>query len=160
MRRKIHETIQKAGDDIGRRFTFNTAIAAVMELTNALGRFDDASGQGHAVRQEGLEAIVLILAPMVPHIAHRLWRELGHAGAVVDAAWPAADEAALQRDVVDMVVQVNGKLRSRIRVAADADQEAIRELALNDDNVRRFITGKHVERVIVVPNRLVNVVAR
>ncbi|MDN5849641.1 MAG: leucine--tRNA ligase [Nitrococcus sp.] len=160
MRRKIHETIQKASDDVGRRFTFNTAIAAVMELANALGRFDDASEQGRALQQEGLDAIVLILAPMVPHIAHRLWQELGHCAAVVDTAWPVADEAALQRDVIDLVVQVNGKRRSRIQVAVDAGQEIIREAALHDDNVRRFTDGKHIERVIVVPNRLVNVVAR
>lgn len=159
-RRKVHETIAKASDDIGRRFTFNTAIAAAMELTNALGRFDSASEQGRAVQQEGLETIVLILAPIVPHIAHRLWHELGHAGAAVDAAWPAVDEAALQRDAVDLVVQVNGKLRGRIQVAVDTGQEAIRELALSDDNVRRFTDGKRIERVIVVPNRLVNVVAR
>ncbi len=160
IRRKIHETVQKASDDVGRRFTFNTAIAAVMELANALGRFDDSSDQGRAVRQEGLEAIVLVLAPMVPHIAHRLWRELGHGGAVVDAAWPTVDDAALQRDVVDLVVQVNGKRRSCIQVAVGAEQEVIRTVALNDPNVRRFTVGKRIERVIVVPARLVNVVAR
>ena len=160
MRRKIHETIQKAGDDIGRRFTFNTAIAAVMELANALGRFDDTSEQGRAVRQEGLEASVLILSPMVPHVAHRLWHELGHAGAVVDAAWPTVDELALKREVIDLVVQVNGKRRSSIQVAVDTAEENIREAALNDPNVRRFTEGKHVQRVIVVPQRLVNVVAR
>ncbi|MDN5871596.1 MAG: leucine--tRNA ligase [Nitrococcus sp.] len=160
MRRKIHETIQKASDDVGRRFTFNTAIAAVMELANALGRFEDASEQGRAVRQEGLDAIVLILAPIVPHIAHRLWHELGHSSALVDTAWPVTDEAALQREVIDLVVQVNGKRRSRIQVAADAGQELIREAALHDNNVRRFIDGKHIERIIVVPDRLVNVVAR
>ncbi|WP_440995968.1 leucine--tRNA ligase [Arhodomonas sp. SL1] len=160
MRRKVHETIRKASDDIGRRFTFNTAIAAVMELSNDLGRFQPETPQGRAVRQEALESAVLILAPIVPHITHRLWRELGHEDAIVDRAWPVVDEAALERDTVELVVQVNGKLRSRIQVAADAANDAIEAAALADDNVRRFTEGKDVRKVIVVPGRLVNVVAK
>ncbi len=159
MRRKAHETIRKASDDIGRRYTFNTAIAATMELANALSRFEDASPAGRAVRQEALEAITLILAPIVPHVCHRLWRELGHTDPVVDAAWPAVDDDALARDTVDLVVQVNGKLRSRIAVATDAAADTIESAALADAKVRRFTAGKTVRRVIVVPGRLVNVVA-
>jgi len=112
------------------------------------------------VMQEALESVVLILAPIVPHITHRLWHDLGHRTAVVDAAWPQADEAALTRDVVELVVQVNGKLRSHIEVAADAGNAAIESAALADDNVRRFTDGKSVKRVIVVPGKLVNVVAK
>jgi leucyl-tRNA synthetase len=160
LRRKTHETIRKASDDIGRRYTFNTAIAAVMELSNALGRFEDTSAAGRAVRQEALEAIVLILAPIVPHVTHRLWQALGHDSPVVDAAWPQVDESALDRDSVELVVQVNGKLRSRIEVPVDAAREAIESQALEDANVRRFTEGKTVRRVIVVPGKLVNVVAQ
>jgi len=160
MRRHVHETISKAGDDMGRRYTFNTAIAAVMELCNALGRFQDRSDQGRAVMQEALAAVVRLLAPIVPHITHRLWYELGHARAVVNEAWPAVDEAALVRDTIELVVQVNGKVRSRIDVAADAERDAIEEQALADANVQRFTEGKSIPKVVVVPGKLVNVVAK
>jgi leucyl-tRNA synthetase len=160
MRRKVHETIAKAGDDIGRRFTFNTAIAAVMELSNALGRCHDTSDQGRAVRQEALETVVKLLAPIVPHITHRLWGELGHATAVVDEAWPVVDQDALVRETMELVVQVNGKLRSHIEVAADAEEDSIREQALADPNVQRFIEGKAIKKTVVVPGKLVNVVAK
>ncbi len=160
LRRKVHETIAKASDDVGRRFTFNTAIAATMELANAVSRFEGKGEQSRAVRQEAIEAIVLILAPIVPHIAHRLWHALGHDDAVVDAAWPEVDESALERDTIELVVQVNGKLRSRIQVAADAANDAIEAQALADEHVQRFTEGKSVKKVIVVPGRLVNVVAK
>ncbi len=160
LRRKVHETLAKAGDDIGRRFTFNTAIAAAMELCNALGRFQDDTPRGRAVMQEALEAVVLILAPIAPHITHRLWCELGHAAAALDAPWPEPDPAALERDQLELVVQVNGKLRGRINVAAGAAEDDIRNAALADENVRRFTEGKTLQRVVVVPGRLVNVVAR
>jgi leucyl-tRNA synthetase len=109
--------------------------------------------------QEALEFIVLMLSPIVPHAAHALWHELGHAGAIVDAPWPKPDPAALAQDSVEIVVQVNGKLRSRIAVRADADEGTIRAAALADANVQRFIEGKPVRKVIVVPGKLVNVVA-
>ncbi|MCC5856761.1 MAG: leucine--tRNA ligase [Ectothiorhodospiraceae bacterium] len=160
VRRKVHETIRKASDDVGRRYTFNTAIAAVMELVNALYKADeDQSHQGRAVMQEGLESAVLILAPIVPHITHTLWHALGHAQAVVDAAWPEVDEDALVQDSLKLVVQVNGKLRGHIQVPADAAKDAIESEALAEPNVQRFIDGKTVRKVIVVPGRLVNVVA-
>lgn len=158
LRRQAHETIAKVGDDIGRRYTFNTAIAAVMELLNALGRFEARDAQDRAVMQEALEAAVVLLAPIVPHLCHRLWRELGHADAVVDAAWPQADPAALERDELEIVVQVNGKLRGRIAVAAAAERPAVERAALEDANVQRFIGDKPVRKVIVVPGKLVNVV--
>src|SRR5690606_1342656 len=106
-------------DDVGRRYTFNTAIAAIMELVNHCSRSTDDSAQGRAVRQEALEAIVLMLAPMVPHACHALWQALGHTGTVADARWPTVDDSALARDTVALVVQVNGKLRGEIEVAAD-----------------------------------------
>ena len=158
LRRKTHETIRKISDDIGRRNMFNTAVAASMELLNAVNRFDDESEQARAVEREALEAVVLMLSPIVPHICHELWQRLGHASAVIDERWPAVDESALERDLVELVVQVNGKLRGKISVAADADKDAIIEQALADPNAQRFIDGGDVRKTIVVPGRLVNIV--
>ncbi|TFH88186.1 leucine--tRNA ligase [Billgrantia azerbaijanica] len=162
LRRKTHETIKKASDDVGRRTTFNTAIAAVMELSNALGRFQnegrDTSPQGLAVAREAVEACVLLLAPITPHACHALWQALGHDGPVIDATWPAVDESALARDTIELVVQVNGKLRARIEVAADAAKDAIEAQAFAAENVQRHTEGKTVRKVIVVPGKLVNIV--
>jgi len=158
LRRKTHQTIAKVSDDIGRRYTFNTAIAASMELLNAVNRLDSGTPQGRAVEREALDAIVLMLSPIVPHICHELWAALGHETAPVDEHWPEFDESALLQDTVQIVVQVNGKLRGRISVAADASKEAISELALMDGNVQRFVAGKIVRKTIVVPGRLVNIV--
>ena len=160
LRRQLHETIAKVTDDMGRRHTFNTAIAAVMELINALARFEDATPQGRALRQEALAAVVLMLSPIVPHISHALWRALGHAGDIVDAPWPGVDEAARVKDSIDLVVQVNGKLRGRVAVPVAADREAIQEVALADENVQRFVEGKTIVKIIVVPGKLVNVVVK
>ena len=157
-RRKLHETIQKITDDIGRRQTFNTAIAAVMELLNEIGRLDDAE-QSRAVRQEALEATVLMLAPIVPHIAETLWNALGHAGLAATAPWPVVDAEALVRDAITLAVQVNGKLRGQIEVPVEASREAIEQAALADANVQHFLEGKAVKKVIVVPGRLINLVA-
>ena len=159
LRRKTHETIAKASDDIGRRTTFNTAIAAVMELVNAIGRFEDTSPQGLAATREALEACVLVLAPIVPHACHALWDALGHDTPVIDAAWPQADEAAMVKDSVELAVQVNGKLRARLDVPAAADKAAIEAQALEAENVRRHTEGKTIRKVIVVPGKLVNIVA-
>ncbi|WP_104201900.1 leucine--tRNA ligase [Billgrantia saliphila] len=158
LRRKTHETIRKASDDIGRRTTFNTAIAAVMELTNALSKFDDASPHGLAVAREAIEACVLLLAPIVPHACHALWRELGHVEPVIDAPWPTVDEAALARDSIELVVQVNGKLRARIEVDPNADKDSIEAEAFAAENVQRHTEGKTVRKVVVVPGKLVNIV--
>ncbi|MBK8161853.1 MAG: leucine--tRNA ligase [Gammaproteobacteria bacterium] len=158
LRRQVHQAIAKVSDDIGRRYTFNTAIAAVMELVNAMGRFDDASPAGRAVMREAVEAAVLLLAPVVPHVCEVLWEDLGREGSVVDAAWPQVDAAALARDTLEIVVQVNGKLRGQVSVAVDASRETVERAALGEENVRRFIDGKAVKKVIVVPGKLVNIV--
>jgi leucyl-tRNA synthetase len=158
LRRATHQALQKATDDIGRRRNFNTAIAAMMELLNTVGRFADDSAQGRAVRQEALETATLVLSPIIPHVCHALWNELGHAGAVVDERWPKVDQGALVQDSVEMVVQVNGKLRSRIRVAVGADGAAVRASALADEQVKKFVGDKPVRKVIVVPDKLVNIV--
>ena len=110
------------------------------------------------MRREGLESVVLMLAPIVPHVCHALWRELGHETPAIDAPWPRADEAALERDLIELVVQVNGKLRGRIEVSPDATREAIEAAALENENVARFLEGKTIKKIIVVPGRLVNVV--
>ncbi len=158
LRRKTHQTIAKISDDIGRRYTFNTAIAASMELLNAINRSNDSSTAGRAVVHEALESVVLMLSPMVPHICHELWSVLGHKTALIDVPWPVTDEQALEADLVEIVVQVNGKLRGRISVATDADNDSVGALALADPNVQRFVGDQEVRKTIVVPGRLVNIV--
>ncbi len=158
MRRLVHRTIVKVSDDFGRRYTFNTAIAAVMEMCNALTKFDDASAAARVVRQEALETIVLLLSPIIPHCSHVMWQALGGETAVVDEHWPTASEEAIQQDVVEIVVQVNGKLRGRVSVAAGADKNTVREAALADNNVQRFVSDKPIRKVIVIPGKLVNLV--
>jgi leucyl-tRNA synthetase len=158
LRRAAHQALAKATDDIGRRRNFNTAIAAIMELLNAVRRCSDMSAQGRAVRQEALQIAVLVLAPITPHVCHALWQALGSTTALVDERWPAADAAALAQESYEIVVQVNGKLRGRISVAVNADEAAVRAAALADAQVRKFVADKPVRRVIVVPGKLVNVV--
>jgi len=158
VRYKIHMTIKKVSDDYGIRKIFNTAIAACMELTNTLIKFKDDSETGQAIHQEGWQAIVKMLAPIVPHITQELWSKLGNTDMIVDVKWPKVDEQALIKDEVQMMVQVNGKLRSKINVAADASKEIIEKMALNDENVQRFTTNKDIKKIIVVPGRLVNIV--
>ncbi len=160
IRRKTHETIGKVGDDYGRRHAFNTAIAAVMELLNVLAKFDDASDQGRAVRQEALQAAVLLLNPITPHASHALWQVLGHAETLLeDVAFPQADASALVRDALTLAVQVNGKLRGQIEVPADAARETIEAAALAEPRVQAFLAGQSVRKVIVVPGKIVNIVA-
>lgn len=163
LRRKTHETIAKVGDDYGRRQTFNTAIAAVMELLNDVQKLgDQTSPIGLAVEREALESAVLLLSPIVPHICHQLWKELGHSEAVVEASWPSVDKEALSVSEKNIVVQVNGKLRSQLTVPADkaTDKVFLQEQALSDEKVQKFIDGKPVVKVIAVPNKLVNIVIK
>ena len=160
VRRKTHETIDKVGNDYGKRHSFNTAIAAVMELSNALGKFDDASPQGRAVRQEALEAAVLLLNPITPHASHALWQALGHAETLIeDVAFPQVDATALVRDSMTLAVQVNGKLRGTIEVAADAPRDQVEALAKAEPNTAKFLEGLAIRKVIVVPGKIVNIVA-
>ena len=158
LRRQAHQTLAKVTDDIGRRRTFNTAIAAVMELLNALAKFTPGSVQDRSVVHEALEIAVLSLSPIIPHVTHALWRELGHSGALIDEPWAAVDTCALVQSTIELVVQVNGKLRAHVRVAADADTETVRAAALADANVQKFMGSAPVLKVIVVPGKLVNVV--
>jgi leucyl-tRNA synthetase len=161
LRRQIHETIDKVTDDISRRYKFNTAIAAVMELLNALTRSSDDSEQGRAVLHEGLETAVLLLAPIIPHCTDTLWRALGHdLEPLVDANWPQVDRGALERDEVTIVVQVNGKKRAELSVAPDCTAEQMESMALADPNVERIIAEKSVVKIVVVPGRLINVVVQ
>ncbi len=159
VRRKTHETIAKVEDDYGRRQTFNTAVAAIMELTNELSSLASREGQDLAVEREALRAAVLMLQPIAPHICHELWPLLGGEGAAMDAPWPTLDKSALVRDSIEMVVQVNGKVRARLDVPANADKDAIEAQAMAQENVQKFIAGNTVRKVIVVPGKLVNIVA-
>jgi leucyl-tRNA synthetase len=160
LRRQLHATIQKVDDDYGRRHSFNTAIAAVMELLNHVSKFDDMSDQGRAVRHEALQAMVLLLNPVTPHLCHALWQALGHPETLLeDVPFPQADPAALVRDAVTMAVQVNGKLRGTIQVAVDIGKDEAERLALAEPGVARFLEGQSVRKVIVVPGKIVNIVA-
>jgi leucyl-tRNA synthetase len=156
LRRQLHQTIQKVGDDIERRRQFNTAIAAVMELMNALAKLDGDDATTRSVRQETLEAVVALLAPIVPHIAEALYGELRPGAAL---AWPLVDEAALVQDEIELMLQVNGKLRGQIRVAAAADKAAIEAAALASEPAQKYLEGRPPKKVVVVPGRLVNIVA-
>jgi len=158
LRFQLHATIQKVSDDYGRRQQFNTAIAAVMELMNALAKVDDASPVGRALQQEALEAAVMLLAPIVPHICQSLWSALKPEADLLDAAWPAVDETALVQDEIELVLQVNGKLRGNMKIAKSASKDEIEKLALANPAVLKFIEGQAVKKVVVVPGRLVNVV--
>jgi leucyl-tRNA synthetase len=159
LRRQLHETIQKVGDDYGRRHSFNTAIAALMELLNHVSKFGDMSDQGRAVRHEALQAMVLLLNPVTPHVSHALWQALGHQEALLeDVPFPIADPAALTRDSITLAVQVNGKLRATIDVPVNVAKEEAERLALAEPGVVQFVAGQTVKKVIVVPGKIVNIV--
>ncbi|MFT5331327.1 MAG: leucyl-tRNA synthetase [Porticoccaceae bacterium] len=159
LRRKTHQTIGKVNDDYGRRNTFNTAIAAVMELLNDVAKLTELDGQSIAVRHEALTCAILLLSPVAPHICHSLWAALGNSESVADASWPAVDETALIRTSITLVLQVNGKVRGKIDVSANISKQEIEDIALKDDNVLRFIEGFVIRKIIIVPGRLINIVA-
>ncbi|MCE5364572.1 leucine--tRNA ligase [Pseudomonas anguilliseptica] len=159
VRRAIHLAIKQSSFDIGQHHKFNTAIAQVMTLMNVLEKAAHATAQDRALLQEGLEAVALLLAPITPHISHQLWQELGHEEAIIDAAWPQVDESALVQDSLTLVIQVNGKLRGEIIVAASASREEVEAAARANENVQRFTEGVTIRKVIVVPGKLVNIVA-
>ncbi len=159
VRRAIHLAIKQASQDVGQHHKFNTAIAQVMTLMNVLEKAANTSDQDRALMQEGLETVALLLAPITPHICHELWQNLGHSDAVIDARWPVVDEAALIQDNLTLVVQVNGKLRGQIEVPASASREEVEASARANENVVRFTEGLTIRKVIVVPGKLVNIVA-
>jgi leucyl-tRNA synthetase len=158
LRRRLHETIAKVDDDMGRRQTFNTAIAAIMAFCNELQRFEPGGEAERLLAQEAWESVVCLIAPVTPHIAEALWSELGREGSVFDAGWPAVDERALERSRVTVVVQVNGKVRGRVDVAPDADRDSVLETALGEENIERHVADKSVRKVIWVPDKLLNIV--
>ncbi|MEC8907783.1 MAG: leucine--tRNA ligase [Pseudomonadota bacterium] len=158
-RRKVHETIQKVSDDVGRRYSFNTGIAAVMELINTLQKQKLDSAGARAVVAEGLDAVVRMLSPIAPHIAQSLWEAFGNDGLVLDASWPVVDKKALEKDSILLIVQVNGKVRAKLEAPATASKDELEAMAMADDSVKAQIDGKTVRKVIVVPGKLVNIVA-
>ena len=159
IRRKVYATLEKVSDDMSRRFTFNTAIAANMELINQLAKFHETDEMAQLVRQEALELIVLMLSPVMPHVAQVLWQMLGKEALVMDQPWPEIDEDALQQSNIQMMIQINGKLRGKVDVAIDADDKTVEQLALKNDNVAQFLADKTIRKVIVVKGRLINIVA-
>ncbi|MDI2143813.1 MULTISPECIES: leucine--tRNA ligase [unclassified Pseudomonas] len=159
IRRAIHQAIKQASHDVGQNHKFNTAIAQVMTLMNVLEKAAQATEQDRALVQEGLETVTLLLAPITPHISHELWNRLGHADPVIDAAWPVLDESALVQDSLTLVIQVNGKLRGQIEMPAAATREEVEAAARANENVLRFVDGLTIRKVIVVPGKLVNIVA-
>ncbi len=156
-RREIHEALKQAAFDYERQ-QFNTVVSACMKIVNVLYKLGDSSGD-RTLLHEGMGITLRLLAPIAPHVSHHLWRELGFGDDILDSDWPLPDEGALIQDTIQYVVQVNGKLRAQLQVPADADQEAIEKLALEDDNVRKFTDGKTIRKIIVVPNKLINIVA-
>jgi len=157
--RKTNETIEKVSDDYERRHSFNTAIAAIMELVNAIIKFEASSDTDTAVVKHALDTTVLLLSPVVPHISQELWSLSGRETLIIDEEWPVCDKKALTKDEILIILQVNGKTRGKIEVVADADKETIEKLALQDENVAKFVDGKTIRKVIVVPGRLINIVA-
>lgn len=160
LQRQTQVAVARVTDDIGRRQVFNTAVAAIMELVNALARVEDRTQVAIKTKRHALETALLLLSPIAPHITHVLWKALGHERAIVDEPWPVVDTQALAQDFVEIVVQVNGKLRARLRAPAHANQDEVRDLAMNDAQVVRHMEGRTVKRVVFVPEKLINIVVQ
>ncbi|MBI2880688.1 MAG: leucine--tRNA ligase [Candidatus Tectomicrobia bacterium] len=159
LRKKVHQTVRKVTEDVERRLRFNTAIAAIMELVNAVQAFEpERTPDARAVLKEALESVVVLLYPFAPHLGEELWRVLGRTAGLVNRPWPSYDPEIAAEEIQTIVLQVNGKVRSRIEMPATADEEEVRSRALGDERVRNWIGGKEIRRVIVVPGKLVNVV--
>ena len=158
LRRKTHQKISKVTDDIGRRYTFNTAIAAVMELVNEVSAFNIDDELDSQVIKEAIESILLLLSPIVPHICHQLWLDINHDQPIIDAEWPKYDSSLLKSETSLIVVQVNGKLRSKLEVDASISEDELKSMALSDEKVVRFIDGNEIKKIIVIPEKLVNIV--
>lgn len=164
MRAEIHGLLEQANRDVG-KYQFNTVIAAAMKMVNTLQPLIEQMREGsdepaQAVYAEAVEILLRLLSPIVPHVTHSMWQGIGCGGDILDATWPIPDANAMVKDTVELVVQVNGKLRGKISVPAEADKAQIEQLATTDDNVQRHIEGKNIVKVIVVPGRLVNIVVK
>ncbi len=160
LRYKLHSTLQKVSDDFERRFTFNTAIAANMELLNALHGFTTNNHLDQHIRQEVLNCVLLMLSPIIPHITHTLWLAIGNKTAIVDMPWPEIDQRALIKNTVNLVIQINGKLRANVTAAINANSKDLEQLALEQENVKKFMHGKTAQKIIIVPNKLINIVVK
>ena len=158
LRKETHKTIAKVSDDIGRRYTFNTAIAAIMSLSNRVSRYQIDTDLDRKVVREALESMVLLLSPIVPHICNHLWTELGHQTAVVNELWPTFNEDLTVDATLEIVIQINGKLRARLNVAANIDEETLKELAFNEPKIAKLIAEQTIKKTIVVPGKLINIV--
>lgn len=158
LRRLCHETIRKVTDDMQRRYTFNTAIAAMMELLNKIQSFPALTSTDKTVVKEALESLILMLSPIVPHICHALWQALGHEQAIVDEPWPIVDLQALNKEVLELVIQVNGKMRGHIQVPAGIDKQNLEKAVLAHENVKRYTDNQPIQKIIIIPNKLVNIV--
>ena len=158
LRKDTHKTIAKVSDDIGRRYTFNTAIAAIMSLSNRVSRYQIDTDLDRKVVREALESMVLLLSPIVPHICNHLWTELGHQNAVVNELWPTFNEDLTVDATLEIVIQINGKLRARLNVAANIDEETLKELAFNEPKIAKLIAEQTIKKTIVVPGKLINIV--
>jgi leucyl-tRNA synthetase len=156
LRGEIHSLLEQANRDV-EKYQFNTVVAACMKMVNSLSQVKESTDPVYA---EGVDILLRLLSPIVPHITHALWNDLGCEGDVLNAAWPQADAEAMVQDTIEMVVQVNGKVRGKVSVAADAAKDVVEQVALTDENVQKFTDGKDVVKVIVVPGRLVNVVVK
>jgi leucyl-tRNA synthetase len=160
IRHKAHQTLKKITDDMDRRHLFNTVIAALMELSNSLSKFIDTDEVSMAVRQESVHILLKTLSPIAPHLCHHLWQELGNTEAIINQPWPSIDVSALVQDEVQIIVQVNGKLRAKLMLSTDASKAEVEKKALTDENIAKFTQGKTVVKMIVVPNKLVNIVVK
>lgn len=160
MRAKTNNTLKKVTEDLSDKFGFNTAIAALMELINDLYKYKELDDRNDAVIKEAIEVVVVILAPFAPHLGEELWAMIGKEASIFDIAWPDYDESAIQLDEVEIIVQVNGKVRNKINAPVGIDQDAMKDLALNDEKIKEFIEGKNVVKVIAIPSKLVNIVVK
>ena len=157
LQRRIHRTIKKVTEDVGERYHFNTAISAIMELFNAISEYPEDADRGTLA--DALETVVILLAPFAPHLSEELWHVMGHESSVHEQPWPAYDPEMLVEEEVEMAVQINGRVRDKLVVPAEADRETVEQLALSQERIKSLLSGKTVRKVIVVPKKLINIVA-
>ena len=160
IRKEVHKTIQQFRRDFEERYQFNTAIASVMKLLNTLQKFEPKSEEDYKVLREAVETIALLLSPITPHISEEIWEMLGNKGFVIEQTFPEPDEEALKEDEIEIPVQVNGKVRAKVKIPANAREEIVKEIVLSDEKVKKWIEGKELKKFIYVKNKLVNLVVR